>query len=160
MRICITATGPNLDSPVDPRFGRCQYFLVLDEKGELIKAIANEGGQAMSGAGVTAAQVVADSGVEAVITGNIGPNAYYVLKTSGIRIFPAVLGISTKEAFKMYINGKLKELTVPTGPGPGPGRRPGRGSGWGHGPGFGRGPRGGRGSGRWRRGFGRGQPQL
>lgn len=145
MKICITTNNPNLDSLVDPRFGRCQYFLIVDEKGELIKAIPNEAGQAMRGAGIAAAQLVIDSGVQAVITGNVGPNAYYALNSSGIKVFPVAFGIVAKEALRMYGDGELKEVTPPSGPGPGPGRfgppGPFRRGGFGPGRGLGRGKR-------------------
>ena len=130
MKICITAVGPKLNSAIDPRFGRCAYFLIVDEKGKLLKAIANEGVQAMRGAGVTAAQIVADQGANVVITGNVGPNAYMVLGSSGIKIFPGASNITAEQAFKMYKQGKLKEID------PSQAR--------GFGPGFGRGRRGNR----------------
>ena len=104
MKVCITAVGPDLDSKIDPRFGRCQYFLILDEDGELLKAIPNEGTQAMRGAGITAAQIVADQGVDVVITGNVGPRAYMVLEQSGIKIFPESPDTTVKEAFEKYID--------------------------------------------------------
>ena len=131
-KICITSTGPNLDSPIDPRFGRCQYFLIVDEKGKLVKAIPNEAGQAMRGAGISAAQIAANKGIEVVITGNIGPNAYMVLTSSKIKIFSGVFNVSAKQAFEMYKKGKLKEVepSQDLGPRPGfgpPGDRGGRG---------------------------------
>jgi len=143
MKICITTNSPNLDSLVDPRFGRCQYFLIVDEKSELIKAIPNEAGQAMRGAGIAAAQLVIDSGVQAVITGNVGPNAYYALNSSGIKIFPVVFGVTAKDALKMYKDGKLKEVTLSPDAGPGRFGPPGsfRQRGFGPGRGLGRGRR-------------------
>ena len=136
MKICITSVGPELNSGVDPRFGRCQYFLILSEKGELLKSIPNESGQAMRGAGITAAQIVADEGVDIVITGNVGPNAYMVLNQSGIKIFPGASNITTGQAFKMYEESKLEEIDPSQAKGFGPGF--GKGMGQGFGPGQGR----------------------
>lgn len=136
MKICITSTGPNLDSPIDPRFGRCAYFLIVDEQGKLIKTVENTGVQAMRGAGVTAAQIVANEGVDIIITSNIGPNAFSVLGSSGIKVFLAEFGTTAKDALEMYKEGKLKEAPAPTGPafrGMG-----GRGGGFGRGGGRGR----------------------
>ncbi len=139
-KICITSTDPNLDSSIDPRFGRCGYFLIVDEKGKLVKAIPNDAGQAMRGAGITAAQVVANEKVDIVITGNVGPNAYMVLTSSKIKIFSGVFNASAKQAFEMYKKGKLKEVEPSQDLGPRPGFGP-PGGGGGRGVGGGRGRR-------------------
>ena len=127
MKICISATGNNLDAALDPRFGRALYFLIIDNKGKLIKAIKNTGIQAMRGAGITAAQVVAKEKVNVVITGNIGPNAFMVLGSSGVKIFLGNPAMSVRDVFQEYQKGKLQEATgaAPCGPGfgLGPGQR-------------------------------------
>ncbi len=41
MKIVITAQGMNLDSEVDPRFGRAPYFLVYDLETEVCEAVRN-----------------------------------------------------------------------------------------------------------------------
>ncbi|MEA3273146.1 MAG: NifB/NifX family molybdenum-iron cluster-binding protein [Patescibacteria group bacterium] len=113
MKICITSTGLTMDSPVDPRFGRCQYFLIVDEKGELTKSIPNEAGEAARGAGISAAQMVADEKVRVIITGNMGPNAYRVLNPTKVKIFAGVADISVKEAYTSYKNNELEESKSP-----------------------------------------------
>lgn len=138
MRICITSTGPNLDSQIDPRFGRCQYFLIVDKDGKLLEAIPNKGVQVMRGAGITAAQIVTNQGVNAVITGNVGPNAFMVLNQTGVKIYSGVFGLTAKQSLEKYNKGELKQIEVSTAPGR-----------FGIGPGFGRGF--GRGHGRGRR---------
>lgn len=122
MKICISATGDNLDAPLDPRFGRAVYFLIVDDKGELIKVIKNTGVQAMRGAGITAAEIVAKEKVKVVITGNIGPNASLVLNSSGIKVFLSSPAMSVRDAIREYQKGKLKEITkaVPCRPASGP----------------------------------------
>ena len=141
-KICITSTGSTLGSSIDPRFGRCQYFLIFDEKGKLVKKILNEAGQSMQGAGVSAAQVIADEKVDVIITGNIGPNAYNVLNSSKIKIFSGVFGMSAKQAFEMYKKEKLKEVEPSTELGPRPGfGPPSCGGSRGRGMGRGRSPR-------------------
>ncbi len=110
-KICITAQGKNLDAFLDPRFGRAVYFLFINNKGKLIKAIKNPGIEAIRGAGITAAQIVVDQKVEAVITGNVGPNAVRVLNSSGVKIFIASPGIKVADAFKEYQEGKLQEIS-------------------------------------------------
>jgi predicted Fe-Mo cluster-binding NifX family protein len=123
MKICISATGNSLDSLLDPRFGRAVYFLIVDDKGKLIKAIKNTGVQAMRGAGVTAAQIIAKEKVKIVITGNIGPNASMVLDSSGIKIFLGSPAMKVRDVLQEYQKGKLQEATeaVPCRPGFGPG---------------------------------------
>lgn len=129
MKIAVSASADNMDATVDPRFGRCAYFIIVETERNEIKdheILKNTGVQAMRGAGITAAQIVANKGVEAVITGNVGPNAFGVLSQSGIKIFTGVVGISVKAAVEKYLKGELEETTVPTGPGFGPGRGMGR----------------------------------
>lgn len=121
MKIAITATGPEFNSVIDPRFGRCQYFLILDEEGKLLKAIPNEGIEAMRGAGITAAQIVADEKVDVIITGNVGPRAYMVLEQSGIKIFIGAPNITVKQVFEMYKRNELEEIDTSRGFGFGPG---------------------------------------
>ncbi len=116
MKICLSVSSPNLDSPIDPRFGRANYFLVTDQEGKKVEVINNPGIEAMGGAGITAAQAVASSGAKVIITGNVGPRAFAVLSSSGLKIFTGVAGISAREALKKYSQGELKEIKGPTGP--------------------------------------------
>ena len=113
MKICISATGDNLDASLDPRFGRALYFLIIDNKGKLIKAIKNTGIQAMRGAGITAAQIIVKEKVNVVITGNIGPNAAMVLGNSGVRVFLGNPAMDVRDVFQEYQKGKLQEAQGP-----------------------------------------------
>jgi predicted Fe-Mo cluster-binding NifX family protein len=121
MKICVTAIDSKIGSKVDPRFGRCAYYFIFDEKFKLLKKIPNDAGQAMRGAGITAAQIVANEKVDVIITGNMGPNAYGVLSASNIKIFHGAFGLSVKQALKDYKDGKLQEINVSKGIGFGPG---------------------------------------
>ena len=141
MKICITAVGSKSNSEVDPRFGRCAYFLIFDEKGKLLKTILNEAGQAMRGAGITAAQIIADEKVDIIITGNIGPNAYMVLESSGVKILHGAFGVTVEQALEMYKKKELKEVDSSQGTGFGPGLGRGMGQGRRQGPGGGYGRR-------------------
>ena len=78
MKICVSAVQGSLTAPVDPRFGRCAYLVIVDADSMTFEALLNVGAGAMHGAGVQTAQVVANRGVHVVITGNVGPNAYEV----------------------------------------------------------------------------------
>jgi len=75
MMIAISATGPTLDAEVDPRFGRCQCFIIADPQTMEFEAADNSSAMAAGGAGISAAQMIAGKGVEALLTGNCGPNA-------------------------------------------------------------------------------------
>ncbi len=89
MKICITAEGAALDSPVDTRFGRCQYLQILDS--ETLEGTCEENTlrNGQGGIGIQVAQALVQQGVDAVITGNMGPNAAQVLETAGIPIYAA-----------------------------------------------------------------------
>jgi len=110
MKICISAVGNNLNATLDPRFGRAIYFLIVNDKGKLIKAIKNSGVQAIRGAGVAAAQLVVNEKVDAVITGNIGPNASMVLINSGVKIFFGDPSMKIKDILQKYQEGGLQEM--------------------------------------------------
>lgn len=145
MKMCITAAGGNLESTVDPRFGRCQYFIIVDSDTMEFEATENPSISATGGAGIQAAQSIANKGIEVLITGSIGPNAFPILDASGIKVV-SVAGGSVADAIEQYKNGKLQVLTGATAPayaGMGGGQGVGRGAGGG---GMGRG--GGQGMGR------------
>jgi len=142
MKIAVSAMGNTLDSMVDPRFGRCAYFIIVDAEGDEIKnfeAIQNQGVNAMGGAGIQAAQLVANKGVEVVISGNMGPNSFGVLSQTKIKVITGIGGISVKDAVEKYIKGELKETSAPSTPGFGPRGGAGMGGGMGRGRGQGRG---------------------
>ena len=130
MKICVTAMGDTLDANVDPRFGRCKYFLIIDTDSMNVNPILNESMMASGGAGIQAAQMVTKTGVDTVITGNVGPNAFQTLKAAGIKIITGVDG-NIKDVVEKFNNGELKEIDAPSvgnhfGMG-GPGRGFGRG---------------------------------
>lgn len=112
MKICVTSMGGNLDSDVDPRFGRCKYFLVIDTDSMDVKSISNDSMMASGGAGIQAAQMVAKTGVGTVITGNIGPNAFQTLTASGVKVITGVNG-SIKDVVDKFNRGELKGIDAP-----------------------------------------------
>lgn len=108
MKMCVTATAGNLDAQADPRFGRCQYFVIVDPDTMKFEAITNESIMASGGAGIQAAQTIANKGVELVITGNVGPNAFQTLTAAGIKIATGAYG-TVRDAIEMYKSGRLSE---------------------------------------------------
>ena len=113
MKICTTAVSGTLDSPVDPRFGRCQYFMIINSKSKQYEPVSNIAMTSGSGAGIQAAQTMASRGVQVVITGNVGPKAFQALSTAGINIITGVSG-TVKEAFMKYLKGDLSHTNTPT----------------------------------------------
>lgn len=120
-----------MNAQIDPRFGRSQYFVIVDSDTMAFEAMPNEAMNAPGGAGIQAAQAMVNKGVEAVISGNIGPNAFQVLSTAGVKIATGAYG-KVKEAVEMYKSGKLSEAgasTVAAHAGMGAGVAPGMGRG-------------------------------
>lgn len=141
MKVCITSTGDSLEAQVDPRFGRCPYFIIYDTDTDEFKAFENSSMTAVSGAGIQAAQFVVNEGAEVVITGNVGPNSFGVFNAAGVKIITGVAGMKVKDAVEKFKKGELKGFapnpTVPghygTGMGVGMGRGMGMGMGMGRG---------------------------
>ncbi len=112
MKICISSLGTNLDSSVDPRFGRCPYFIIYNTENDTFEYFENGSRNAMGGAGIQAAQFVVEKGADAVISGNIGPNSFRVLAAANIKIYSGVSG-TVKEAIEKLKNGKLALTITP-----------------------------------------------
>lgn len=136
MRVAVSSRGSTLESQVDPRFGRCPYFIIVDTEFMRYEAFENSSMASPSGAGIGAARLVASHGVEAVITGNIGPNALQVLSAAGIRVYTRAMG-TVRGAIEAFKSGRLREEAAGTpfkmgvGRGMGFGRGMGRGMRWG-----------------------------
>ena len=113
MNVIVSATKDDLNGPVDPRFGRCQYFIRVDTETLDYNSIKNSQKDAMGGAGVQAAQTVANAKVDAVITGSVGPNAFQTLNVAGIKIFTGASG-TVKDAIRALKDGSLQETNNST----------------------------------------------
>ncbi|HAS27743.1 MAG TPA: dinitrogenase iron-molybdenum cofactor biosynthesis protein [Dehalococcoidia bacterium] len=108
MKIAITATGTTLENDVDSRFGRCPYFIIADPDTMEYEYLDNASAQAGGGAGIAAAQMIVEKGVESVLTGNCGPNAYNVLSPAGIKVITGVSG-RIADVIEDYKEGRYKE---------------------------------------------------
>ena len=135
MKIALSVTAPNLDAEVEPRFGRCPYFIIVDLDTMQFEAVENSSAMASGGAGIASGQVIAGKDVSAVLTGNCGPNAYQVLSAAGIDIITGVSG-KVRDAIGAYKSGQFQSTTQPTveahfgmGAGSGTGMGMGRGMG-------------------------------
>jgi predicted Fe-Mo cluster-binding NifX family protein len=96
---------------MDSRFGRANFFAIVDTENMEARFIENSAASADSGAGVGAAQLFADQNVAAVISGDFGPKAFIALKTAGIELY-SYRGSTIREAVEAYKNGELRELGV------------------------------------------------
>ena len=113
MKIAVSSTGTDLSTQVDPRFGRCRYFIVVDPDTMEFEALENSGAASGGGAGIAAAQQIAGKGVEAVLTGNCGPNAFDVLEAAGIKVITGVSG-TIQDATGNYQAGKYEASSQAT----------------------------------------------
>ena len=141
MKIAVSSSGNDLDSQVDPRFGRCAYFVIVETDDMGFEAFENGSIAMGGGAGIQAAQFVASKGAKAVITGNVGPNAVQTLSAAGVETFVGQSG-TVREAMERYTKGKINSTSTPNVAdhyGMGSGAGMGRGMGMGGGRGMGRG---------------------
>jgi predicted Fe-Mo cluster-binding NifX family protein len=141
MKVAVSSTGEDLNAQLDPRFGRCAYFLVVDPDNMSFEAFENKSAVQGGGAGIQAAQFLASKRVEAVITGNCGPNAVQTLSAAGIELFGGQAG-TVREVVERFKVGHLKptsEATVDSHFGMNAQAGLGRGGGMGGGRGMGRG---------------------
>ena len=137
MKIAVSASGNNLESQLNPRFGRSSGFIVYDTKTEETLFLDNSDNLSLpQGAGIKTAKMIADAGAEILITGQLGPKAAQALSRSKIRIYYCTAG-TVGEAVKAFQENRLEELTsdkIQAGPGKMGGRGMG-GGGRGQGPG-------------------------
>jgi predicted Fe-Mo cluster-binding NifX family protein len=115
MKVAVSATEPAVESQVDSRFGRCNYYVFVDTESGDVEAQENQAAMSGSGAGIQAAQFVVEQGAEAIISGHLGPNAYQVLNAAGVRLYRAS-GMSVQEAVDALEAGTLAEMGDATGP--------------------------------------------
>ena len=149
MKIVVSASNPELSSPVDPRFGRCAYFLFVDSETMKFEAVENPNISSTSGAGIQSAQFVSNKGANVLLTGSCGPNAFQTLQAAGVEVIVGVTG-TVQEAVQRYKSGQLQAAAQPNVPahsGMGMGGSPPIGPGSGMGGGMGRGMGGGMGRG-------------
>jgi len=143
MKVAVSSTGKNLDSPIDPRFGRCSWFLIIETGDMSFEAFSNESIALGGGAGIQSAQFIVSKGAMALLTGNCGPNAMSALSAAGVKVILGQTG-SVREAVERYRKGELpsaSEANVDAhyGMGAGGGMGRGMGGGTGMGRGMGRG---------------------
>ena len=115
MKIIITATGDQTNQPFNPRFGRCDYFILVDSETREWEALRNPAASASGGAGPQAVQFIADRGAKAAISGRYGPSAASALKAAGIKAYIAENG-TVDEVLEKFLAGELESVDTATGP--------------------------------------------
>jgi predicted Fe-Mo cluster-binding NifX family protein len=113
MKIAVTSRGETPDSEVDQRFGRCDIFLVFSKDLKPIHMLHNKGSESTEGAGIKAASTLNEAGVNILITGNVGPNAFRSLEAAGIVVYTGANG-TVEKALQDYSNGDLERTRGPT----------------------------------------------
>jgi predicted DNA-binding protein (UPF0251 family)/predicted Fe-Mo cluster-binding NifX family protein len=116
--IAVSAEGPSLDDPIDPRFGRAAGFLLVDPDTLATEYIDNGASQARGqGAGIQAAETIARAGAKVVLTGFVGPNAFGALKAAGIQVGQNLDGLTVRQAIEKYKNNEVTMSSAPNSPG-------------------------------------------
>jgi predicted Fe-Mo cluster-binding NifX family protein len=113
MKIAVTSTGKDLNSPVDPRFGRAAYILIVDADTMDVEVLDNaENVNAFKGAGIQAATMVSDRHADVLLTGFCGPNAFKTLDAARVKVAGDVSG-TVREAVAAFVAGNIKLTTQP-----------------------------------------------
>jgi len=112
MKVAVSAAAPSLDAPVDPRFGRCACFVVVETDTWGFEAVENANRDRGGGAGIQAAQLVARTGATAVLTGSCGPNAHRALGAARVGVVVGCSG-SVSEAIRRFMSGQLPYASGP-----------------------------------------------
>ena len=148
MKIAISSSGANLDEHVDPGFGCCRCFIVIDPATEVFDVLENKPPVSRSDAGKHAAQMVVAAGVDGIITGKLKPSVTNTLEAAGLNVYLGAAG-TIRDVLKQYQDGRLLKASDPwVEDGPVTGSFKGRGTGRGMGQGAGQGMGQGQGMGR------------
>jgi predicted Fe-Mo cluster-binding NifX family protein len=113
MKLLVTATTSEINAPVDPRFGRCAFFILVETDSLEWKAFPNPGSNEPGGAGIKAAQFAADHEAEVVLSGEFGPNAFNALKAANIRMFHVDNAFSVLDAINQFKKEQLTPVAEP-----------------------------------------------
>jgi predicted Fe-Mo cluster-binding NifX family protein len=121
MKVAITASGEDLNSPVDRVFGRARYFVITDPEETNVEVLENnQNVNAAQGAGIQAARQMADKSVNVILTGNVGPNAFRALEAASIKVYQFGNDVLTVcDAVAAWKEGRLQEVKAPTAKGHG-----------------------------------------
>jgi len=114
MKIVLTVTSPSINADIDPRFGRGAYLLIIDSETQAWEAHENPGVSAAGGAGIKAAQFVAEFPAQAVLSGDFGPHAFAALQVAGIAMYLYGDSRTALEAIQRFKAGQLQAVGAAT----------------------------------------------
>lgn len=106
MNIVVTSTGPSLESEICPRFGRADYFIIVNPESLEFKAVGNPNKKAVGGAGIQSSQIIINHDAQAVLSGRVGMNAFRVLESAGIAVYENIEG-TVMDAVKIFNEKKI-----------------------------------------------------
>jgi predicted Fe-Mo cluster-binding NifX family protein len=115
MKIVVTANGKGLEAPTSPFFGRCPWYVLVETDTLECETLSNPAQGAAGGAGIQAAQYLVGQGVQGVVSGNVGPNAFQVLRAAGIPVYVSAKG-TVQQAVESFQSGQLEAVKAPTAP--------------------------------------------
>ncbi len=110
MTIAIPVDENNSETNVCVSFGRAPYFMLCDLESSTTDFVVNSAADAQGGAGLKAAQIVADSGASVLLTPRCGQNAAEVLNAAQVKIYKTD-GSGAAENLAAYKEGKLALMT-------------------------------------------------
>ena len=116
MKLAVSSQDGNFDTPFNARFGRCDYFVLIDTETRQWEAKSNPAATARGGAGPQAVQFLANNDVDAVVSGRFGPNAYSALEAAGVDAYVADQG-TPEELLDQFLAGELEQANAASGPG-------------------------------------------
>jgi predicted Fe-Mo cluster-binding NifX family protein len=116
MKLAISTSGDKLDSPFDARFGRAAAFCIVDTENGAWKVFENPALSTSGGAGVQASQFIAKQGVQSVVSGAFGPNAFNTLASAEIEMYlaPGNEAHTAAEILEMFKAGQLAKAEAAT----------------------------------------------
>jgi predicted Fe-Mo cluster-binding NifX family protein len=116
MRVGITSSKADFDAEFNPRFGRCEHFIIVDTETHAWEALPNPAADARGGAGPLAAQFIANQRIKAIISGRYGPSAHSALQAGGVQTYIGE-GATVKDVLDKFLAGELQQVMAETGPG-------------------------------------------
>jgi predicted DNA-binding protein (UPF0251 family)/predicted Fe-Mo cluster-binding NifX family protein len=113
-KIAVTSEGPALSDRVDPRFGRAAGFVIVDTETMQAEYVDNGQSQVLAhGAGIQAAQSIANVGASVLLTGYVGPKAFHVLSAAGIKVAQNLDDMTVGEAVERFKTGQVEYADGP-----------------------------------------------
>ncbi len=109
MKIVFPVSEKSDDANIYDSFGRAPFYLIYNTNSKEVDYLDHRAVVDQGGAGIRAAQVLADNGVKAIITLQCGEYAEKVLRNAEVLVYKAISG-SVKQNIEAFINDQLNLL--------------------------------------------------